>query len=1022
MRKNLIHLVTLSLLLGVMAGATHAEIIAYWPFDEGTGEVAIDVIGGFEAQMTEIAWVADQFEGFAGESSGGGAQILVDPAAATPTTDDLSIAWWMVDDYDSWHTMMNKTEDSSQAGYSILLRPDAEDSPLRFRIGGFGAYGGWGEECRLPGGAYQDGEWVQITCTYDSASDTAAIYVNGELKPYEGNNPKTGIAGDGGYCDGVNDPAQPLYIIGQRETFTGTVDDVAIWDHALSSSEVEKVFAFGPLQLDPNLASKPSPADEATDIARETVLSWKPGESAVAHDVYLGTVFEDVDAADSSSPLLVSQGQAGATYDSPIRLELDTTYYWRIDEVTAAPGSAALKGLIWSFTTEPWAYPVDGQTITVTASSADEGQGPENTINGSGLTDDLHSNELTDMWLTGLGATGPAWIEYEFDHILQIDHMLVWNQNGMLEPTLGLGAKDVTIEYSTDGVEYAVLEGAPEFTRAPGQPNYAADTTVDFGGIAAKYVRLTINSNWANILAQYGLSEVRFFSIPALAREASPAPGQTDVDVKTTLNWRAGREAAEHDVSLSTDEQAVIDGTAPVETVVSPSYAPALDLATTYYWRVDEVNDVETPSLWQGELWSFSTQEYIAVDDFESYTNYSPDRLFQTWIDGLGFSPDDFFPAGNNGNGSGSLVGYDPLSGSIMETGTVHAGKQAMPVVYNNTSATYSETRRTFASPQNWSQHGIKALTLWFSGNAANDAQQMYVRINNTKVLYEGSAESLQRPNWQMWYIDLTSLPVSNVSTLSIGFDRIGASGGQGTVLIDDIRLYSRDREVVTPVAPDATGLKAHWKLDENSGLTAADSSGFGNNGTLTNMTGSEWTAGVVGGALGFDGVEDYVDCGNDPSLQITTGELAIAAWVKMAPATEGAYMGIGGKMVNGDYKGFALVRHSSDVFRLWVGSAGTILGVSSDVAYTDAEWHHVAGVSQDGVHSLYVDGFQQAATLTAAMDDSGDFAYIGKQYSPLDDRYWNGTIDDFRIYDRVLLPEEIASLAGQTAPFDKSF
>jgi hypothetical protein len=235
----------------------------------------------------------------------------------------------------------------------------------------------------------------------------------------------------------------------------------------------------------------------------------------------------------------------------------------------------------------------------VTASSAVEEQGPENTINGKGLANDLHSNELTAMWLTALGAAGPAWIEYEFDKVLRLHEMWVWNHNGLLESALGLGARDVTIEYSVDGIDYTTLEGPFEFARAPGRPGYAHNTTVDFGGIAAKYVKLTLNSNWGGILPQYGLSEVRFFSVPVFAREPNPVPNRTGVPVDAGLSWRAGREAAVHEVYLSTDEQAVIDGTALVATVIETSYTPALDLAGTYYWRFDEVNEVEHRPLGQ---------------------------------------------------------------------------------------------------------------------------------------------------------------------------------------------------------------------------------------------------------------------------------------------------------------------------------------------------------------------------------------------------------------------------------------
>ena len=60
-------------------------------------------------------------------------------------------------------------------------------------------------------------------------------------------------------------------------------------------------------------------------------------------------------------------------------------------------------------------------------------------------------------------------------------------------------------------------------------------------------------------------------------------------------------------------------------------------------------------------------------------------------------------------------------------------------------------------------------------------------------------------------------------------------------------------------VAQAHAGLVLHYKFDETTGTTAADSSGSGYTGTLTNMTGSEWTTGKVGGALSFDGSNDRI-------------------------------------------------------------------------------------------------------------------------------------------------------------------
>ena len=80
-------------------------------------------------------------------------------------------------------------------------------------------------------------------------------------------------------------------------------------------------------------------------------------------------------------------------------------------------------------------------------------------------------------------------------------------------------------------------------------------------------------------------------------------------------------------------------------------------------------------------------------------------------------------------------------------------------------------------------------------------------------------------------------------------------------------------------------GLVLHYKFDETSGTTAADSSGNGNTGTLTNMAGTEWTAGKVGGALDFDGSNDYVDLGN--GLADNMGDVTFSSWIYREGSTK---------------------------------------------------------------------------------------------------------------------------------------
>jgi len=500
-----------------------------------------------------------------------------------------------------------------------------------------------------------------------------------------------------------DDPVRPSTGVRIAEAYEGEPQNAALLH-----------IEWSPIQ---KYATQPNPADDKTDVPRDVSLIWKPGAYADKHDVYLGTIFNDVNNASRTNPrgVLVSQNQVPDSYSPAAVLQWGQTYYWRIDEVNAPPTSNIIfKGEVWQFTVEPFAYPIAGTSITATASSQfSASTGPQNTINGSGLdAGDLHSTAESAIWLSSMTGAQPTWIQYEFDRIYKLYQMWVWNFNQAFEPVVGFGFKDVTIEYSTNGTNWTVLANVPQFARASGAAGYAHNTEVDLSSVVAKYVKITANSNFGGILPQYGLSEVRFYYVPVVAREPAPASGATDVPLgaigalaDVTLSFRAGREAAKHNVYFSDSSQAVLGGTAPVTTVTQARYGPlSLDLGKAYYWRVDEVNEVKTPTTWQGELWNFTTQQYFVVDDFEDYNDFEPDRVFDTWIDGW------------NVPANGSQVGY--ANPPFAERTIVHSGNQSMPFAYDNTAgATYSEAERTFASPQDWTVRGAKVLTLWFKGN-----------------------------------------------------------------------------------------------------------------------------------------------------------------------------------------------------------------------------------------------------------------------------------------------------------------
>jgi len=750
-------------------------------------------------------------------------------------------------------------------------------------------------------------------------------------------------------------------------------------------------------------ATNPVPEDGATDIPRDTTLGWTPGEYASTHDVYVGTVLDDVNNADRANPMgvLVSQGQSAASYAFDAVLEYGQTYYWRIDEVNAVPSTGIFKGELWSFTVEPLAYGIEGVVATSNATS-DATSGPEKTVDGSGLNEsDQHSVDSADMWLGSAGAE-PIWLQYEFDRVYKLHQMLVWNYNVMFEPVLGFGLQNVTIEYSEDGATWTAL-GDVEFAQATAKADYVANTTVDLGGVAAKAVRITVNSNYGS-LPQYGLSEVRFLYIPVAPREPQPAADATDVSVDSMLVWRSGREAVTHDVYLGTDAEALT----LAATTDTASYNPGgLNLETTYFWRVDEVNEAEAISLWSGDVWSFSTQQFLVVDDFESYDD-DENRIYDTWLDGWV-------------NDTGSTVGH--LEAPFAEQTIVHGGSQSMPLFYENGGSGISEAELELS--QNWTTNGIQSLSIYFQGAAGNTGQ-LYVKINNTKILYNGDAADIGQTAWIQWNINLSGVSgLSNVRSLTLGIE----GGASGVVYVDDIRLYGQAVELITPTEPDAAGLLASYQFEGN----ADDSSGNGLDGALVDA--QVVSPGKLGQGMALQ-VDDagYADLGNPPSLDFSTVDWTVSAWYKTGmtgtgDANKGTLYGKGGDTGGGHRYCLIMSESTEGVVTLVTDDDVTKYVVNSTSVTNDDEWHNAVGRRKGTAISIFIDGLLEGtATATADYDLSGTVqhnAYIGAITSHGTGGLYKtyiGLLDDVRVYDSALSEGEILWLAGRTAPISKPF
>jgi len=480
----------------------------------------------------------------------------------------------------------------------------------------------------------------------------------------------------------------------------------------------------------PVFATRPNPADGALNEDTWVNLSWTPGGLAVSHDVYFGENFDDVnDGAEGTF-----QGNQATTefivglpgFAFPEGLVPGATYYWRIDEINDTEPNSPWKGDVWSFGIPPkTAY----------------------------LPEPADAAESIDL-------------------------------NSELNWTGGFGAKLHTVYFGDnfDDVNNAA-GGLPQGT-----------TTYHPGPLELAKTYYWRVDEFDIIETHKG--DVWRFTTEGAVEALEPAKGAVDVTQTPVLTWVPGVFADTHEVYFGTDAEAVknADTSSPEYkgsgNLGSESYEPGqLEWNTTYYWRIDEANNTNANSPWKGNVWSFTTANFLVVDDFESYNDIDPpdpesNRIFEAWLDGYEIPT------------NGALVGNElpPYA----EQSIVHSGIQSMPYFYDNIVG-YSEATLTLTLtyPRDWTENGVNRLTIWFRGDAANAAETLYVALNGNVVVNHGNPNAAQITNWTEWTIDLQAFAdqgvnLANVNTISIGLGNKNnpVAGGSGTMYFDDIRLY----------------------------------------------------------------------------------------------------------------------------------------------------------------------------------------------------------------------------------------
>jgi len=520
-------------------------------------------------------------------------------------------------------------------------------------------------------------------------------------------------------------------------------------------------------------------------------------------------------------------------------------------------------------------------------------------------------------------------------------------------------------------------------------------------------------------------NEIRTITIENFHQAWEPRPivGEVDVLLDRKLIWNPGivsKEAIElyneHNIYLGTDFNDVNSATVPMATMTDANeYSASLDYDTTYYWRIDEVSSLDPNSPAKGEVWSFTTSNFIVIDDFEDYNDYEPYTAYLTWIDGW----DD--PK------NGSTAGYpNPIFGigqHYMETTIVHGGEQSMPVFYDN-SAGLSEVTRTLNA--DWTKDDVLTLTLFYYGDAGNAIEPMYVALNGSAVVTNDNPKAVLATEWTRWDIPLQEFAdqgvnLANVNTLSIGMGNKAnpqAGGGTGHVFFDDVRLYRSLPEEpepgLEPVDPGTDNLVAYYAFENNT----QDGSGHGYNATTSGNP--QYVSGPTGYgmALEFDGTGDYV--------RLPVGS-AIAAMNDITVSTWANFSNLGGAWQrlwdfgNSDqvYMFVTPRMGTAGEFRFAITAAGNATETNITAPATlPSGWHHVAAMidSASMTMKLYQDGKLVAEGPTPLLPlDLGETTenYLGRSQFAAD-AYYVGSLDEFRIYNRALSESEVLYLAGK--------
>jgi len=774
-----------------------------------------------------------------------------------------------------------------------------------------------------------------------------------------------------------------MYDFSSSRWFVGLIDDLRIYDKELTPEEIAESMAG-----DPRLAAEPSPADGSIpNIDVATPVSWKPGDRAAMHDVFFGVAEQAVmDAGQSDSTGIYRGRQDANSYYVPEVLEFNQTYYWRVDEVEADE-TKVHKGRLWSLTVADFIVIDNFEAY------------------------DAAENQIWYAWHDGLGfgspSSPPFFAGNETGAVVGDETTASFTEETIVQQ--GVQSMPLIYDNNKQGYQqYSEVEMTLDSHR-----NWTAQgvkaLSLWFRGHAASaggftegpVGTYTMTSRGADI---WGTSDEFHFAYRQLTGAGSIVAKVEGL--RNSHNW------AKAGVMIRDSLEA---NSVHAMMVVSPAQGVAFQRRTI-------TGDATVGTTEAG----VSAPQWVRLDrDLGGNITawYSDDGAVWT-----------------------QLAGQPITMNSPIYVGLALTSHAATITC----EAKFSNVEITGAAGPAWAHQDVGILS--------NDPEPLYVALSDSTeapaVVFHQDPNVALVDTWTEWNIDLADFDgvnLADVNAIAIGLGNRDnpQPGGSGKMYFDDIRLYrprclaslarpdadfnndcvvddldleimaaewlKSDSSAVT-AAPDPSALVAHYRFDGN----ANDSSGNNYHGTAKG--GARYVGGKLGQALHLDGFDDYVAIRGMSYAGTDLTEVTVSAWIRTSsPANQhiasfdrNEYwrLQLAGEAGGPGLLGWSVMTSSGQVD---YGSARRV---------DDGQWHHVAGVFDNGILTMYIDAGAETSVFGGSTFGTGTtrfgFAAIGSEATEFDGRpnatgYFNGDLDELRIYDRALTQAEIAYLADDS-------